>query len=83
MPKNKRNKKEQQTLIYTTSTTTENTKAKIENNTKNKTNTNTTNQRDTIHIYTNWGIPFLLHTIYFIKMGVPHGCSFYFSTIRC
>ena len=53
MPKNKRNKKEQQTLIYTTSTTIENTKAKIKNNTKNKTNTNTTNQRDTIHIYTN------------------------------
>jgi hypothetical protein len=42
MPKNKTNKKEQQTLTYMTSTTTENTKAKMENNTKNKTNTNTT-----------------------------------------
>ena len=42
MPKNKRNKKEQQTLTYMTSTTTENTTAKMKNNTKNKTNTNTT-----------------------------------------
>jgi hypothetical protein len=41
-------------------------------------------QRDTIFpIYTNGGMPFLFHTMYFIKTGVPHGCSFYFSTICC